>query len=865
MSRAPAALGLATRLARREVCRRPWRTLLIALLVALPVAGTVAATVLARTEKLSAAESWRLESGNADAVKGGGGQEPDSAVALPPGTQTVTDHFAHFQLLRTPAGDRSRVYVSDLAAAEPMVADIVTLEDGKLPSAEGEVLLSRSVARDLEVQIGDSIELDRPTTRTVVVTGIGHMSADLGQRLVLVAPGSDLLGAPERFRQSTTYLEAPASLTSSERDAWAQTVRESGYALSPVTFPHLQIAQASSANAAVRWIWVIGGLVLTVACIVIGSAFASGARRQLATLGQLAANGAGPRVLRRTLLLQGTWTGLVGSVSGLGLGLVVLAVLNPYRDNLFNREASAYLLRPLDLIPIVVMGTLATTLAALVPARTTSRVPVLAALAGRRPLGRVPRRLTVAGLVAIASGLALLGVAVLGSTGKDASGSGSAWTASAVIGGIAILLGASAVAPGLVGLLEPLASRLQGPWRFAARSLVRQRTRTGGVVAAVCATSALAVMASSLALGSIAGDNAQHSNARDNELQLISERVTSVVTIGNRRQVRAATPVEVPADLITSLQEAMPSLRVIPTTVVTSETTLAKPQAENEPRPKEAPPSLATRPPAIADTSTLEAYKLNESALRTLRENGAVVIDDAMGRDDELPTSVVLGGRTIELTKVSAEDIGLLRRILITPELATELHLTTAPGPVILRAPKALTTHELDLLREIGDDYTFATSTPAPDGTFVNTGFAIIETSGAPPAFVLEAILSGVALVFALFVIAVSLALAAAETRDERDVLAVVGAAPATMRRTSAHKAVLLALFGGALAIPVGFLPVIVFVASDRSSTPFLIFPWRTVGMLLVVVPVLIGLMTSGASALALRLKPVRVSTMTFD
>jgi putative ABC transport system permease protein len=864
MSRAPAALGLATRLARREVCRRPWRTLLIALLVALPVAGTVAATVLARTEKLSAAESWRLESGNADAVKGGGGQEPDSAVALPPGTQTVTDHFAHFQLLRTPAGDRSRVYISDLAAAEPMVADIVTLEDGKLPSAEGEVLLSRSVARDLEVQIGDSIELDRPTTRTVVVTGIGHMSADLGQRLVLVAPGSDLLGAPERFRQSTTYLEAPASLTSSERDAWAQAVRESGYALSPTTFPHLQIAQASSANAAVRWIWVIGGLVLTVACIVIGSAFASGARRQLATLGQLAANGAGPRVLRRTLLLQGTWTGLVGSVGGLGLGLVALAVLNPYRDNLFNREATAYLMRPVDLIPIVVMGTLATTLAALVPARTTSRVPVLAALAGRRPLGRVPRRLTVAGFVAIACGLALLCVAVLGSTGKGSSG-GDAWTASAVIGGIAILLGASAVAPGLVGLLEPLASRLQGPWRFAARSLVRQRTRTGGVVSAVCATSALAVMASALALGSIAGDNAQHSSARDNELQLISERVTSVVTIGNRRQVRAATPVEVPADLITSLQEAMPSLRVIPTTVVTSETTLAKPQAENEPRPKEAPPSLATRPPAIADTTTLEAYKLDESALRTLRENGAVVIDDGMGRDDVLPTSVVLGGRTIELTKVTADDIGLLRRILITPELAAELNLTSAPGPVILRAPKSLTTHELDLLREIGDDYTFATSVPAADGTFVNTGFAIMETSGAPPAFVLEAILSGVALVFALFVIAVSLALAAAETRDERDVLAVVGAAPATMRRTSAHKAVLLALFGAALAIPVGFLPVIVFVASDRSSTPFLIFPWRTVGMLLVVVPVLIGLMTSGASALALRLKPVRVSTMTFD
>jgi len=85
------------------------------------------------------------------------------------------------------------------------------------------------------------------------------------------------------------------------------------------------------------------------------------------------------------------------------------------------------------------------------------------------------------------------------------------------------------------------------------------------------------------------------------------------------------------------------------------------------------------------------------------------------------------------------------------------------------------------------------------------------------------------------------------------------------MRRTSAHKAVLLAVFGAALAVPVGFLPVVVFTAADRSATPFLVFPWRTVATLLLVVPVLIGLVTSGASTVALRLRPVRVSTMTFD
>ena len=183
---------------------------------------------------------------------------------------------------------------------------------------------------------------------------------------------------------------------------------------------------------------------------------------------------------------------------------------------------------------------------------------------------------------------------------------------------------------------------------------------------------------------------------------------------------------------------------------------------------------------------------------------------------------------------------------------------------MVLRAAQDLTDSDRDLLAEIRDEHD-TSGVPTDDGTFVSTGIAIFSASNAPPAFVLEALLSGIALVFALFVVAASLALAAAETRDERDVLAVVGAAPATMRRTSAHKAVLLAVFGAALAVPVGFLPVIVFTAADRSATPFLIFPWRTVTMLLVVVPVLIGLLTSGASTIALRLRPVRVSTMTFD
>ena len=58
----------AMRLARREVRRRPGRTLLVMLLVAIPVCGMTVVTVLVRTNNDSATEAWARRFGNADLV-----------------------------------------------------------------------------------------------------------------------------------------------------------------------------------------------------------------------------------------------------------------------------------------------------------------------------------------------------------------------------------------------------------------------------------------------------------------------------------------------------------------------------------------------------------------------------------------------------------------------------------------------------------------------------------------------------------------------------------------------------------------------------------------------------------------------------
>ena len=125
-------------------------------------------------------------------------------------------------------------------------------------------------------------------------------------------------------------------------------------------------------------------------------------------------------------------------------------------------------------------------------------------------------------------------------------------------------------------------------------------------------------------------------------------------------------------------------------------------------------------------------------------------------------------------------------------------------------------------------------------------------------------VLVGITLVFVLFVVAVNLALSATETRDERDVLTVVGAAPVAMRASNGYKALLVTVMGAVLAVPVGFLPVAVFNMADDKNEP-LVFPWLVVTLLIVALPLVAGAVTTAASGIALRLRPVRISTMAYD
>lgn len=861
-------LRLAARLARREVVRRPWRTVLVALLVAVPVAGMTMAAVVVRTAGRTSTDRFALEYGGADlAVFGDGGALP--VGAFPPGTETVV-YREDWSRARTTDDRRFRGVVTDLPLANPIAARIVRVVDGRRPSAPGEMLISPSAARKLDVSVGDTVTFERPAPATLTVTGIGERRSDLGEPMLVVAGAADW----PRWNESAVaqLVDLPDSMSDAEVMAFAGGLAQQGVGMSAAVWE----GYGNNAETGVRWSWVIGAVVLTVFGIVIASAFAAGARRQLATLGQLAANGASPRVLRQVLFLQGTWTGVIGSALGVVLGGIGLVALAPHIDRLVNSDVGSWELAPTDLVPIVGLGVAAATLAALVPARTTSRVPVLAALAGRRPLGRVPRRVTTAGLATSAGGLALLGLAVLGSNG----GNSQVWAFTAIVGGIAILLGACTVTPRYVSVLEPIAARVGGSWRLAARSLARHRTRTAAVVSGVCAAAALAVTASSLVL-TIDADNDRNGFQTRDDLVVVSTSTWRDVAPAAPRTVgpvEALPVVSAPAaTLIDELRAILPDAEIVRVRAVDA-TDLGWPRLTGPGStfdPAQSPGDAMEFDGrldsiAIGDDETLDLYGLGDDERRALRDTGAVVLGAGTGTADI--TISRLAGSAVELDATLIDrdrQSPALPMLVVTPERAAGLGLGITAGPVAFDLPRALTGDQRERVDEAieisREDTEFAAAgAGTPNFRYVDADFS--RPSDGPSPLLLEALLSAGALLFTLFVVAVSLALAAAETRDERDVLAVVGAPPSVMRRASSRKAVLMAALGAALAVPVGFLPVVVFaMALDADNSVPLVFPWRTVFLLAIVVPLVAGIVTSVGSALSIRLRPVRMSSMAFE
>jgi putative ABC transport system permease protein len=887
---------LAARLARREVRRRPGRTVLVAALVAVPVLAMTFGYAVANTEADAEQERFERVAGQADVLAGSfGGDLSEVESALPAGSRTVTMQALGSRL--TVSGDDATPYVEFEVApfVDPLVEGIYEIRDGRAPAAFGEVLLQDDVARDLGVGVGDSFELDRPSGSWTVV-GIGRASDNFNRRVFAVSEFPDTRIAPGAAR-TTLLVDLPDTFTVDQFNELTRVGFENTYVsfapdlrigmdLEPGWFQYEPYRDPMSTET-LAWGWVLGALALAAVGVIIAAAFASSARRQLTTIGQLAANGAPERLVRRTLAFQGAWTGLIGSIVGMALALMALPFARSLVERLVARRLGPWDIGPVALAGIAATGIAAATIAATIPARSAARIPVLAALAGRRPLGAVPRRLVPIGLASFAAGIGLLVLVTVATTTGDGSGDASIYAAAAVIGGLLVLGGMCCASPIAVDLIGRAGARLRGSWRLAARSVARSRTRSAGVLTAIAVTGTVAI-AITTAVGSVAfGD--------ENDIPSVPR--DTVVLTAIRYDYAPPPGVDVADDSTgpNGVEEFVgPDVAVVPLDEdVVARVTRVIPDAEISPRRVVVPdwPADGSRglPPTVlvADETTLELLGLSARDAEAFERAG--VLDTSFfsaGPDGgaartaytvTVPTAT--GDVTLDVVRPQdrlasrAGDWGWV----ITEELAADFGLEVVDAGLVLRAPAELTRNQRNALGDIQSDLWEVQNTDgfvepgdAPPGAAVDDFVAVeqlVTYEWAPVSFpraLLDAVALLAALMLTLMVVAIGLSLAATESRDERDVLLAVGAPPRTMRGVAATKATVLSAGAAVLAIPTGFLPVAAVLTAAPDDSP-IAFPWLTALGLVIVIPVVAGGAALLTSAVAQRLRPLHMSTLTED
>ena len=841
----------AARLARREVRRHPGRTILVALLVAIPIVGMTVFSVLVRTTN-SDSQFEGYPAGTDIVVAGSDALTADLDGRIPEGATTSSAVWADWVPIETASGRT----INGITLGDPAYEDVGILSTsmGQSPR-DGEVWLSTSLADDLGVDVGDTLELRHPEG-SWTVAGTGRSSRNFDRRIMVMAElPIDQFDVGILNRR--VLIDLPPGTSERDLNAVGNALSNSvPSSTSWVMFRNTSLDDAAS----LAWGWVGGAIVLAAAGIVIAAAFATSARRQLVTIGLLSSNGASDQVMKRTLALQGFWTGLAGSLGGFAVAIVGLLAGHSTVENISNK-ALDYRFALADFLIVVLTGTAAATVAALIPARSASRVPVMAALAGRRPVGAVPRRLVPRGV-----GLFVIGCVLL-SLGAAQRGNGNLAAIAAVVGGVAVLAGVSCCTPLAVEGMSRASARLGGSWRFAGRSLARTRTRTAAVVTATAVTGALAVAGSTAASRLDTGADYQ-------------QWPDDAVVLYPSSEVAATEALEeMGIDLSAAVADIVPNATWYERRVAVWDHGVGQ----------EGFDPFEGQDMVVADEAMIDLYDLSRVERDALDNTGALVLNSwypegifdstkpsltipTVDRDVSLPVALrdhvaadfqaMMGfGYAGEAIYVAGNDL-----VMITEGAAAAAGFEIVTEGGFARTPAALTSAQRSAIDQaayggepnwLADYYRDVRQTQ-----FITWSVSYQWPGNDSHTTQWQLAIAGLALLLTLLVVGIALSLAAAESRDERDVLVALGGRQRTMRNLAGVKAVAITLTGVALAIPTGLVPAV--VALRATDVRFEI-PWLTIGALLIVVPLVACSSAWIVSNIAQRIRPVRLSTLAFD
>jgi len=322
------------------------------------------------------------------------------------------------------------------------------------PSGADDVALDVTTADSGGFRIGDRVQISFANTppRRFRLTGVfrfgGSDNALAGATLAAFTPATAqaVLNAPnQQGTWDELHVRATAGVSETQlRDRLNASLRRAGLRAQYEAITGTQAANEQSNNIKSNlsffntFLLVFALVALFVGAFIIYNTFSITVAQRVQELGLLRALGASERQVVGSVALEALVTGIVASLLGLGLGILLVTPLRGLLGAFGVKLPSGPLqVQARTIIVAFVAGTLVTLVAALAPARRASRVSPISAIRDQAVAPTSGRRRYIWGLGFTVVGVALLAVGLIGQGSNAALTVGAA--AAVVFVGVAML------------------------------------------------------------------------------------------------------------------------------------------------------------------------------------------------------------------------------------------------------------------------------------------------------------------------------------------------------------------------------------------------------------------------------------------
>lgn len=360
-----------------------------------------------------------------------------------------------------------------------------TVQTGKLPEAKNEIALPAKLAEKYKITVGQQLKVSDYEDKSWNTTVVGLLGDG-----ATVGPSNALATA-----ETVKSFEPNGYINAIKVAAKPGTSQEALVAAITAAVPAgLEVFTgkgwiAHEVQGFTNGIDVLGGvfgmfavIALFVACLVIANTFTIVIAQRTREMALLRCVGASRRQVFSSVLAEASVVGVVASAIGVVFG-VALSALGLTLARNFDWGLPPIDLH-LDLVSVfgpLLLGTIATILAAVVPARRATRVAPLAAL---RP-EVAPAAASKAGVLRLILGFLLLAGGGLLLAASASSNQVIIGVAGGTISFLGVLAIGSLLVPALVRLLGSLPARTGVPARIAVANAVRNPKRTAATTSAL--------------------------------------------------------------------------------------------------------------------------------------------------------------------------------------------------------------------------------------------------------------------------------------------------------------------------------------------------------------------------------------------